>query len=238
MRKEERHKILVYVDESGRGRPDNRNSDLQPFFIVGAFVTDQPSDLTEIVNKVCAEENFRRELHWRDFNNTSGRVYARVAEKMDQEQSWEYKATRFKAEEIDFRFLGGKSREARAVRGEHYAYNVFVKHGVKAALRFSHLGEGAEQLEVIIDEKKRTKEDNFLEYLRRSLAETYPGVEVSVRDCPSEQERLVQVCDIISGAHNTLLVKAAGPKKLAIAKRVWLGRCQQFHYHLKNFGGK
>ncbi|MGA9019109.1 MAG: DUF3800 domain-containing protein [Candidatus Cybelea sp.] len=228
-------RVYVYVDESGRGRPDNRHNPNQPFFIVGALITAVPAALKEIVELVCTEENFRRELHWREFNRTAARVYGRVATAIDQNSDWEYKATRFKASEIDFRFFGGESREARAVNGEHYAYNVFVKHGVKAALRFSPIMDDVEELEIIIDEKHRTKEDNFQEYLRRSLAEMYPGVDVVVRDCPSHEERLVQVCDIISGAHNTLLVRAAREAKIAAAQRVWLGRCQQFHCRLKNW---
>jgi hypothetical protein len=231
-------RVRVFIDESGRGRPDNRHSDIQPWFIVGAFVTAESEALGQIVNEICDEENFRRELHWRDFNRTSSRVYMRVAERIDQQFNWEYKATRFKAEEIDFRFLGGKTREARAVKGEHYAYNVFVKHGLRAVLSTSDIIKGCTELEIVIDEKVRTKEDNFLEYLRRTLAEDHPGLKVLVRDCPSGEERLIQVCDILSGAHNTLLIRAAGPAKVAAAERVWLARCEEFHCHLKSYPGE
>jgi len=232
---EHERRVSVYVDESGRGRPDNRRDENQPYFIVGVFVTDRAEHLTAIVNEVCAEEHFHRELHWRRLNRTASRVYARVAERLDREEEWEYKATRFKAKEIDFRFFGGRAIASKPVKGEHYAYNFFVKEGIMAALRYSRLARDAGEIEIIVDEKARTKEDNFLEYIRRTVAEKFPGVEVSVRDCPSEEERLVQVCDIISGAHNTRLVQRAGASKCAVAERVWKKRCQEYDYRLRSF---
>jgi len=153
---------------------------------------------------------------------------------LDQEEDWGFKATRFKAENIDYRFFGGPSKESLPLR-EHYAYNFFVKDGIKAAIRHSHIAENADEIELIIDEKARTKEDNFLKYVRRAVAEMCPGVSITVRDCPSETERLVQVCDIITGAHNTLLVQGAGTKKIATAQKLWLGRCQQYHHQLQEW---
>lgn len=228
-----KRRVTVFVDESGRGRPDNRHNPQQPYFIVGALVTDRPQDLRDIVNELCDEENFRRELHWRDFNRTSGRVYAHVAQRLDREAGWEFKATRFRADHIDFRFFGGETREQRPVRREHHAYNFFVKSGIAAALRHSHIARDADEIEIVVDEKARTKEDNFLRYLRWSFSETAPGVRFWTRDCASEHERLIQVADILSGAHNTMLVQASGGTKLRVAGEVWLGRCQHWEYPLK-----
>jgi len=230
-------RVSVFVDESGRGRPDNRHNENQPYFIVGVLVTDRSAYLTHLVNEVCEEENFRRELHWREFNRTSSRVYCRVVERLNHEDGWEYKATRFKAERIDFRFFGAEHPKSKPVEREHYVYNFFVKEGIAAALRYSHICEAADELEIIVDEKARTREDNFLEYIRRTFAEQKPGLKVIVRDCPSETERLVQVCDIISGTHNTLLVRAAGATKITAAERIWGHRCQQYEYKLRAFGG-
>lgn len=225
----QQRRITVYVDESGRGRPDNQYKENQPYFIVGVLLTDRAAELSAIVDEVCREENFRRELHWRHFNRTSARVYVRVAARLDREAGWEYKATRFAAEQIDFRHHGCAEKfDAQRV---HHIYNNFVRKGVDAALEVSEIVEGSE-IEIILDEKKRTREDDFAKYLKEHYEKQYPGVSVIVRDAPSESERMLQLCDIVSGAHNSLIVRACGQNKLTAAEEIWLARCQEWEFPL------
>lgn len=230
-------RVSIYVDESGRGRPHGDRNPDQPWFIVGVLVTNRADTLTRIVNEVCDDENYRREMHWReDFNNTARRVYMRVMNRLNGEHGWEYKATRFAAEKIDFRHFGGDQEFLHDAHRMHYVYNRFVREGIQSALRYSAIdiptGGG---VDIVVDEKARTREDNFITYLEDFFAEKYPRANVTVRDPASETERLIQVCDIISGAHNSLLVRACGPKKLAVADHVWMGRCKQWEFPMRPF---
>lgn len=148
------------------------------------------------------------------------------------EPSWEFKATVFELDNLDFTFFGGTENRAPIER-EHTAYNYFVKTAIEAALRYSSLISEATDIEIIIDEKTRTANDNFSHYLERTFKRNYPDANIIIRDCPSEDERLIQACDIMSGARNTILVKMAGLTKQTAAVRVWLPRCKSYLFPLK-----
>lgn len=190
----------VYVDEAGRSRVNGGDKyQRQPYFIVGVLCTNNPAALLRAVGEARA------------------RVYREVAQAIRAVDGWEFRAARFKASAVDLRAFHGRP---------HLAYNHFVRLAIDVALSCSRivLHPG---LNITIDAKQRLHQDDFLHGLHaRYDATSAPnGVSrtglVAVREIASDEHDLIQVCDLLSGAHHTMLTaQHCGNRKAALAPDV------------------
>ncbi len=210
----------VYVDEAGRSRVNGGDKNRrQPYFIVGALLTNDPAELLRAVREARAMHNFTNEIHWTKQSDLRARVYRDVARRIRVAGGWEFRATRFEARAVNLASFGGKP---------HLAYNRFVRIAIDGALRFSRIAVYA-GLDITIDAKQRLHEDDFLQCLRAHYDTTSSpdgtprrGL-VTIREIASKDHDLVQLCDLLSGAHHTTLTaEHCGSRKAALAPEVWL----------------
>lgn len=218
----------LFVDEAGRSRIKGALGD-QPYFIVGVLLTNNPNALREAVARARAIHSFPNEIHWTKQSALRIRVYREVVAQIRKLPDWEYKDTCVPVKGFDLSYYGGR---------EDLAYNRMVRHGIDAALRFPKITIHRE-LDITIDAKQRLGVDNCLQYIRERYAEMeleerdgeafVTWRPVAVRELDSKLDDLIQVCDLISGARNSVLAKACGPRKLALAPQMWIpDRCREF----------
>jgi hypothetical protein len=219
----------VYVDEAGRSRVNGGDKhQRQPYFIVGVLLTSDPAALLRAVGEARTAHHFTNEIHWTKQSDLRARVYREVARKIRAVDGWEFRAARFEASAVDLRAFRGRP---------HLAYNHFVQLAIDVALRCSRivLHPG---LNITIDAKQRLHQDDFLHGLHaRYDATSAPnGVArtglVAVREIASDEHDLVQVCDLLSGAHHTMLrAQHCGNRKAALAPDVWLpSHCRAWEF--------
>ncbi|MEA2663813.1 MAG: hypothetical protein QOI11_757 [Candidatus Eremiobacteraeota bacterium] len=221
----------LYVDEAGRSRINGGNKNRrQPYFIVGVLLLNDPASLLHAVGEARAAHHFTNEIHWTKQSDLRARVYREVARRIDAVDEWEFRAARLEAGAVDMRSFGGRP---------HLAYNRFVRSAIDDALRCSQIAVHR-GLDVTIDAKQRLHDDDFLRDLHAWYDDTTApdgtprtGL-VSVREVASEEHDLVQVCDLLSGAHHTMLTaEHCGNRKAALAPDVWLpSHCRAWEFDL------
>ena len=219
----------LYVDEAGRSRVNGGDAyGRQPYFIVGALLTNDPVSLLRAVDAARAAHHFVNEIHWTKQSDLRARVYREVARRIQAVNGWEFRAARFRVSAVDLRAFRGRP---------HLAYNHFVRLAIDAALGRSRLTIHA-GLDITIDAKRRLHDDDFLHGLRTwydalpaPIGDSRTGL-VAVREVASHEHDLVQVCDLLSGAHHTMLTAHhCGYRKVALATDVWLAtHCRAWEF--------
>jgi hypothetical protein len=223
----------LYVDEAGRSRVNGGDArGRQPYFIVGVLLTNDPAALLHAIDEARAAHHFANEIHWTKQSDLRARVYREVAQRIRAVEGWAFRATRFKASSVDLRAFHGRP---------HLAYNHFVRIAIDAALAHSRLTIQP-CLDITIDAKQRLNDDDFLHglYARYDAPAATNGSRrtglVAVREIASHAHDLVQACDLLSGAHHTMLTaRHCGKRKAALASDVWLpSHCRAWEFDFAN----